>query len=339
MTTALAVGRKDELAQQGSALTPERIDLIKRTIAKDTSDDELAMFLARCQQTGLDAISRQIYCIKRKGQMTIQVSIDGLRLIAERTRQYEGQVGPYWCGHDGVWTEIWLKKEPPAGAKVGVWRQGFREPLWGVATYKSYCQYYNDAPSGQWANMPDVMLAKCAESLALRKAFPQETSGLYTTEEMAQADNERRDVTPRPEPSTSVWQASKPAPVRTEPTRPTPKADALTGEIIEPKHNGRVTIPGLGDGLQKQHDEVWGDAPAPDDDDDFFPPPQQEAPAPRALSGGATEKQISAIRNICKGRHMDAEAFTQERFGCTPEELSKQQASTLMDEFNKNRGN
>jgi hypothetical protein len=100
-----------------------------------------------------------------------------------------------------------------------------------------------------------------------------------------------------------------------------------------------VTIPGLGDGLQKQYEEVYGDIPATYDDDDFFPPPQQEAPAPRALSGGATEKQIAAIKNICKGRHIDAEAFTQERFGCTPEELSKQQASTLMDEFNKNRGN
>lgn len=190
MSTELAV----QNAQLGQ-LNAEQVDLLKDSIARGASDIELALFLEVCRSKSLDPFSKEIYLVKRWDQglgreiATAQVGIDGYRSLAERTGLYAGQDGPYWCGEDGNWQDVWVSSQPPSAAKVGVYRHGFLKPIWGVALYSEYVQTGRDQkPNMMWRKMPANQLSKCAESLALRKAFPKQLGGVYTNEEMAQAE-------------------------------------------------------------------------------------------------------------------------------------------------------
>lgn len=226
MSTDLAV--RETTAPVRQAMTREQVDLVKRTIAKGASDDELRLFVQVCERTRLDPFARQIYAIKRWSRadnreiMQTQISIDGARLVAERSGKYAGQLGPFWTSDGEKWVEVWLAKEPPRAAKVGVLRSDFKEPIWAVAVWTEYVQTNKEGkPTSMWVKMGALMLAKCAESLGLRKAFPNELSGLYTAEEMAQADN----------PAASV---ASPATVHET-------VDTTTGEVIQTISEGQQT--------------------------------------------------------------------------------------------------
>jgi len=171
-------------------MTNDQIELIKSQYAKGATDNELRLFLAICSRTGLDPFRKQIYFIKRRNYDSkakeyvevgsAQTSIDGQRSIAERTGKYAGNDDP-----------IFDDEATPTKATVTVYKmvEGQRVPFTATARKSQYMPVDKDGnPIGpMWKKMPHLMLGKCAEALALRKAFPSAMAGVYITEEMQQA--------------------------------------------------------------------------------------------------------------------------------------------------------
>ena len=187
----------------------EQIDLIKRTVAKGASDDELALFLYQAKRTGLDPLTKQIHAIKRwssrdgREVMSIQTGIDGYRLIADRT-------GVYTPGRETVYGYEPSGNLESATAYIKKLVGQEWHEVSATAFYTEYLQTTKEGkPMGLWAKMPRLMLAKCAEALALRRAFPAELSGLYTIEEMSQADSEQPIETKKSNPVPSAMKETK----------------------------------------------------------------------------------------------------------------------------------
>lgn len=177
-------------------LPQEKIDLLKRTVCVNATDDEFELFLHVCRSTGLDPFLKQIYAIKRHTKngpsMTIQTSIDGMRLIADRTGNYAPGKDPHFEYDENkqlVSATSFIKKR----TVDGTWHE-----ICAVAHMSEYKPISREPKpifsNNFWDRMPHIMLAKCAESMALRKAFPAEMSAIYSKEEMEQADEKKEPI-------------------------------------------------------------------------------------------------------------------------------------------------
>lgn len=200
MTQALVTtnGHSTALAE-APTVTPQQLDLIRKTVAKDATPDELQLYLYDCARQGVHPLDKLLHFTKRGGKYTPVTSIDLMRARAADTGDHAGTDDPSYEGSAG---------DPSFAAMVTVYRmvQGQRCAWSATARWSEY--YPGDQQGMMWRKMPHLMLGKCAEALALRKAFPRQLAGVYAREEMDQADS--------------------PAP----PARK-PQADVITGEIVD----------------------------------------------------------------------------------------------------------
>lgn len=221
MSNATAISIRDDQVTFDDLQTKALAHLGVQTANKA----DVAVFFHTCKLTGLDPFARQIYMIERQGKQTIQVGIDGFRLIAQRTTERTNGTLGYgdteWCDADGNWADVWISKEPPSAARVTVTRNG--QPFPAIALWSEYAATKRDGNlTAMWRDRPAGQLAKCAEALALRKAFPQDLSGIFTGDEMAHAD--------RPQPT------SRPTVNAADFT--TDPVDVTDGEVIEDEAQG-----------------------------------------------------------------------------------------------------
>lgn len=183
----IAVLETKDLLSQGD------LAVLRNSKFKGFTDDEISYARSVCSHLQLNPILKQIHFVKRKDHsdgtytVTVQVGIDGFRLAAERTGRYAGS-------DDGIF-EYKPGTHAPIKASVTVYKMvdGIRVPYTASARWEEYYPGDQAKEGFMWRKMPHGQLAKCAEALALRKAFPQELSALRTDEEMAQA---ARPVTP-----------------------------------------------------------------------------------------------------------------------------------------------
>jgi phage recombination protein Bet len=201
-------------------VTRDQLDLIKRTVAVGATDAELQLFLFDCQRRGVHPLDRLIHFTKRAGRYTPITSIDFLRGRAHDTGEMAGS------------DDVQFDKDART-ATVTVYRltRGTRYAYAATARYNEYVP--DPGPNGRgdvmWKRMPHVMLGKCAEALALRKAFPQQLGGLYVKEELEQA---RPDFVTEATAIADQYEAPRAAPPQAAPA-PAPDPDNDARDQVE----------------------------------------------------------------------------------------------------------
>lgn len=174
-------------------------ETLKNTVAKGATDSEFEMFVGFCQATGLDPFRKDVWFIKTQQGVQIMTGINGYYAIANNHPQF-----------DGIETETFENDGKIEKAVSKCYRKDRSRPMTATAYFSEFAKTF-----GNWKIMPRYMLEKCAESIALRKSFPQELSGTYTQEEMPEQFEQRASIVEKPQP-VEVVEIKNPATWRIE---------------------------------------------------------------------------------------------------------------------------
>lgn len=299
--------------------TEQQLKDLRADYAKGATDSQFNNFILHCQERKL-VPGRHVYFQLRKARewseearayefvkkASYQTSIDAFRLIAQRSGEYRGQDAPVYIYADedggGDFIESSIQKNdpsdhskplPPWAVRVGVYRKGFEKPIQVTARFEAYAVYVKDGNSwvlnNMWERRGPEQLEKCAEALALRKAFPEELGGIYLAEELPDDPDEAAPQTiqvaaPAAQPSvpatpevnhTPAEGKEEPRPDKTKRREKSAKADISESQRTKTSTHERQSSDTTGAAPAEPETPAQGENPAPTP----TPPPEPVQPA------------------------------------------------------------
>ena len=176
---ATADGGKDiELAMSVSGLNGGQIEVLRRTICRKFTTDQLLLYVAICSRRGVDPFTEAYGFPNSDGGLAFGLRIDGMRSLAMRTGEYASRKV------ETVWLQPGKEGDKPilVGARATIQRKGMSDPVVEEAWVD---EYRKTGPLAfGWNTYPETMIRKVAESKALRAAFPDALGGIYEPAEI-----------------------------------------------------------------------------------------------------------------------------------------------------------
>jgi phage recombination protein Bet len=163
------------------------LDTVKTSKGTTPSDSDKMNFITFCLANQINPIKKQAYLMgydsKNGPSFSTIVSISGYTAIAMQTGLCAGIDQPRFT-YNGNQLD---------SCSITVYRlvKGEKCGFSGTAYYSERVgKKYDGSLTEPWAKQPKTMLEKCAKAAALRNAFPDQLSGVYTEDEMPKADVE-----------------------------------------------------------------------------------------------------------------------------------------------------
>lgn len=188
-----------KLSAYSGQWSDEEIAVIKNTVAKETTNTELAYFLSVCKSQELNPFNKEVWCYKQKGQLIIFTGRDGMLSKGQKHSRWNGMRSAVVRANDEFSIDIanaqithkadWKEPSAIVGAYAIVFLKD-GEPTISWVLMKEYDKGWN-----AWKTNPSDMILKTAEAKALKKAFG--FSGIQIDEEWR--NNGRGQVEPIPE--------------------------------------------------------------------------------------------------------------------------------------------
>ncbi len=193
--------------------TNEELDVVKTQIAKGATNEELSLFIQICKHNQLDPFKSHVYFIKYGGQMSIQVSVEGILYLARQQEDFKGVSVQLVHENDTFELELDTEtQELKVSKHVVSIPRGKVAACYAIAKRESYpdkvviietdeVEHLKNKPGSLWKNHFNDMFKKHTLKRALRLQFcidveDEQTPSVSVSTVDSYDTRQRVDITP-----------------------------------------------------------------------------------------------------------------------------------------------